>query len=102
MRIVAILAVCTLAGCRPTASPDTRHEPPPTAATNDEDAEVGAQADRELLQSIPLYRDAKLTAYVESVAERVFAKVKDAPARWNVRILDSSYVTVRSAPGGYV
>jgi predicted Zn-dependent protease len=102
MRALAFLCVCIVAGCRPTAPPKATPEPAPAAATNDEDAEVGARADAELLQAIPLYKDAKLNAYVQSVADRVFAKVKPAPSRWNVRILDSSYVTVRSAPGGYV
>lgn len=102
MRWVAFLALCILTGCRTGTPPRAPADSAPTPVTNDEDAEVGARADRELLASIPLYRDAQLAAYVQSVAERVGAHVKNGPTRWTVRILDSSYVTVRSAPGGYI
>jgi predicted Zn-dependent protease len=68
----------------------------------EEDAEVGAAADRELTKSVHTYSDPKLTAYVTSVAARVGAAVNGGPKTWTARILDSSYVTVRSAPGGYL
>lgn len=102
MHRTALLTCVFLCGCPSSTRPVTQPDPRAHSAALDEDAEVGAAADRELRKSFPTYPDPKLAAYVSSIAQRVGAAVQGGPANWTVRVLDSSYVTVRSAPGGYV
>jgi len=64
--------------------------------------ELGRRTDQALLAEVKPFESARLTSYVSSVLDRVAAKVGPAPRRFTVRVLDTSYVTVRSGPGGYV
>ncbi len=79
-RFGCLVVVSVLGGCRPNAPTVTPPSSPsrPAPASND-DAEIGAATDRELLAQIPVYSDAALTAYVTSVADRVGAQAKGGP-----------------------
>lgn len=65
-------------------------------------AEVGRRTDRALLAELRAHDDPRLQAYVSSVLDRVTRQAGPVRHAWTLRILDTSYVTVRSAPGGYV
>jgi len=64
--------------------------------------ELGRRTDAALLEELHVYDEPKLNAYANAVLERVAAAASPPKRSWTLRILDTSYITVRSAPGGYI
>jgi predicted Zn-dependent protease len=96
-----LLALAALAlGCaRPHA---------PEAASRDvstkldaEDREVGRRLDLELMSEVKELDHPALRAYVNGVLAKVAAE-SGRKLAWTARILDTSHITARSAPGGWV
>jgi predicted Zn-dependent protease len=101
-RLLVLLALLPL-GCQPAATPaPPRAEPGPNEADSAVERELGRRTDAALLGELHVYDDPALSAYVDSVLERVTAAAAPPKRSWTLRILDTSYVTVRSAPGGYI
>lgn len=103
MRLVAAtLGVCLAATT--CAAPRTEPTKPADAPSHavDEDAELGRLADEQVTSEVRALRDPALEAYANSVLASVARHADPTATRWTLRILDSSHVSVRSGPGGYV
>lgn len=96
--LALVLAAASCAGPRtgPRAAPAR-----PSLAV-DQDAELGRLADQQVMAEVRALPDRALQTYVEGVLARVAAHADPTASRWTLRLLDSSHVSVRSGPGGYV
>lgn len=64
--------------------------------------EVGAEEHAKVLSSMPLVEDAKLTAYINEVGQRL-AAVSDRPdLTFTFTVIDSPEINAFALPGGYV
>jgi predicted Zn-dependent protease len=77
----------------------------------EQELKLGAEADKEITESMGLYEDPKLQAYVEAVGQRVLQHSNftspSAPAiyrntKFTFRVMDSPVVNAFALPGGYV
>ena len=77
----------------------------------EQEKQIGAEADPQIIAQFGLYPDEKLTRYVETIGERVLAEShlrrSDTPAeyrslKFHFRVLDSPVVNAFALPGGYV
>ncbi len=79
--------------------------------TWEQERQLGADADKQIMTQFGLYDDPELQAYVEKVAQRVLAeshlrradaeqRFKDTP--FTFRVLDSEVVNAFALPGGFV
>jgi predicted Zn-dependent protease len=104
-RVVLLLGALGFLSCGPTATPASR---PPIATPasalhfSEVEREIGRRTDQMVLAEVKPYDDEKLAAYVATVLGRVTAAANADTEHWTPRVLDSSYLSVRSAPGGYV
>jgi predicted Zn-dependent protease len=76
-----------------------------------QELKLGAEADKEIMESMGLYDDPKVQAYVEAVGQRVLQQSNfnspNAPeiyrnTKFTFRVMDSSVVNAFALPGGYV
>jgi predicted Zn-dependent protease len=68
----------------------------------DDDRELGRVADDKVMSTARPYVDADLRAYVDGVLAKVARHARPTASRWSLRLLDTSEISVRSGPGGYV
>ena len=67
-----------------------------------QEIQLGKQSDQEVIQTYGLYNDPKLTAYIESMGQKL-ARLSDRPnLTFHFRLLDSPVVNAFAIPGGYV
>ena len=63
---------------------------------------LGRQTDTQIVQEYGIYEDAKLTAYLHEMCQRI-GKISHRPhLTYHFRILDASVVNAFAVPGGYV
>jgi predicted Zn-dependent protease len=96
-----VVALCLAAAC---AGPRDRPRPPETkpSLAVDDDADLGRLADQQVMNEVLAMRDPALQGYVERVLGRVAAHADPNASRWTLRLIDSSHVSIRSGPGGYI
>ncbi len=67
-----------------------------------QEIQLGAQSDQQVIQTYGLYPDAKLSAYVEQMGQKL-ARLSQRPnLKFHFRLLDSPVVNAFAIPGGYV
>jgi predicted Zn-dependent protease len=70
--------------------------------SEDKEIQMGRQTDGQVIQQYGLYKDAKLTAYVDDLGQRL-AKVSHRPSlTYSFKVLDVAVVNAFAVPGGYV
>ncbi len=98
----AIVAVGLAAFACNRPQPQTREPASAPSRAVDDDAELGRLADERVMSELSVLADAPLAAYVNGVLSAVARQANPTATRWTLRLLDSSHVSVRSGPGGYV
>jgi predicted Zn-dependent protease len=66
------------------------------------DRKVGAEASKDLEANDGLYDDAKLTAYVNDIGQKVVGQVSNRQYDFEFHIIDQQVANAFSLPGGYV
>ncbi|MCB1665462.1 MAG: M48 family metalloprotease [Pseudomonadales bacterium] len=102
-RAASLLALVALAAVLPSCAvnPATGQANIVTM-TEKRELEIGAEEHAKVLSSMPLVEDAKLTAYVNEVGQRL-AAVSDRPdLTFTFTVIDSPEINAFALPGGYV
>jgi predicted Zn-dependent protease len=63
---------------------------------------IGRQNDQAMVQSLGLYDDEKLQAYVQDLGRRMAAKSERPHLDWTFRVVDDPVVNAFALPGGFV
>lgn len=95
-----MLVASAVTGCTKSTAP--RGAPPSRAGAIDDDVTVGSALDQELLHDVPALRQRELESYVGAILAKVAEGAAPVPQRWTLRLLDTSHVSIRSGPGGFV
>ena len=67
-----------------------------------DEIQLGSQTDAQVVQQFGIYKDPKLTAYLNDVCQRI-AKVSHRPnLAYQFRVVDTPVVNAFAVPGGYV
>jgi len=66
------------------------------------DKKMGAQAALQVEQSIGIYHDSSLTAYVNQVGDRLVEALGDGPFEFKFFVVDMSEPNAFALPGGYI
>jgi len=64
--------------------------------------EMGREAAKEISASMGLYDDDALSAYVDSVGQRLAATSERSHLTWTFRVVDDAAVNAFALPGGYI
>jgi predicted Zn-dependent protease len=67
-----------------------------------EEIEMGKQADEEIVGEVGLYEDPVLQAYVEDLGQRLAASSERPDLPWSFKVLDDPAINAFALPGGYV
>lgn len=67
-----------------------------------DDEELGRLADQRVLTDVQVFSSPALDTYVGTILRSVGKFAEPSPSRWHLRLLDSSHISIRSGPGGYV
>jgi len=73
-----------------------------TVISEAKEAELGRQADQEILKRFGRYPDPELEAYVTSVGERLLQVVEPRGIKYQFKVVDSPEVNAFALPGGYI
>jgi predicted Zn-dependent protease len=70
--------------------------------TEKRELEIGKEEHEKIMKSVPVYRDAKLQAYVERIGQKM-AAVSDWPElTYTFTVIDSPDINAFALPGGYI
>ncbi|MBI3199923.1 MAG: M48 family metalloprotease [Myxococcales bacterium] len=95
------VALCLVAACAgPRGAPS--HPQAKKSLAVDDDAELGRLADQQVMSEVIAVQDRALQRYVDGVLGRISAHADPGASRWTLRLLDTSHVSIRSGPGGYI
>lgn len=67
-----------------------------------EEIEMGKEADEEIVGQVGLYDDPALQAYVEELGKRLAASSERPDLPWSFKVLDDPSINAFALPGGYV
>lgn len=67
-----------------------------------QEIEMGQEADQEIVSSVGLYDDPELQAYVEDLGKELAARSERPNLPWSFKVLDDPAVNAFALPGGYV
>jgi predicted Zn-dependent protease len=67
-----------------------------------QEIQMGQQASQEVNQSIGLYKDAKVQAYVAGLGKRMAAKSERPNLPWEFHVVDDAAVNAFALPGGFI
>lgn len=108
--LLILFVVIEVAGCAVSRNPISGRKRA-YGYTWEQERELGAQADQQIVQQMGVYEDPELQRYVERIGERVLAeshlRAPDADEQFRstpftFRIMDSPVVNAFALPGGYV
>jgi predicted Zn-dependent protease len=95
--IPLLIAALALGGCAaPGGAPQT------TAMRSESDAQIGAQAHRQVLAQYGGAYDGRVSGYVRDIGMRIARTSEQPDAAWTFTVLDSPVVNAFALPGGYV
>jgi predicted Zn-dependent protease len=67
-----------------------------------QEIQMGKEASAQVAQSIGLYRDAKVQAYVSEIGERMAAQSERPNLPWEFHVVDDAAVNAFAIPGGFI
>jgi predicted Zn-dependent protease len=70
--------------------------------SEEEEIQMGQEADQEVRDSIGLYDSPQLQAYVESLGQKLAAQSERPNLPWHFAVVDDAAVNAFALPGGYV
>lgn len=68
----------------------------------EEEIQLGKEADEEIVASVGLYDDPELQAYVEGLGKELAARSERPNLPWSFKVVDDPAVNAFALPGGYV
>jgi predicted Zn-dependent protease len=70
--------------------------------TENRELEIGKEEHEKIMKSVPVYRDAKLQAYIDRIGQKM-AAVSDRPElTYTFTVIDSPDINAFALPGGYI
>lgn len=70
--------------------------------SEESELQLGMKADAEITKGLGLYEDARLTAYLDGMCQRIAKLSHRSQITYHLKIIDASVVNAFAAPGGYV
>ncbi len=70
--------------------------------SRDQEIQMGAEADQQIVAQYGVYDDPALASYVNQLGQKIAAVSDDPGLTWTFRVLDSPVINAFSVPGGYV
>ena len=67
-----------------------------------QEIELGAQADAQIVAEFGLYNDQAIANYVSTMGQRIATKAEDPGYGFTFRVLDSPVINAFALPGGYI
>jgi predicted Zn-dependent protease len=67
-----------------------------------QEMQLGAEADAQIVAEFGLYNDAAIASYVSSMGNKVLAGAPSTGFSFNFRVLDSPVINAFALPGGYI
>ena len=97
-RTAAILLLAVLPACATNPATGRRQL---SIIGEQQEIQMGQQADQEISAAVGVYRDADLESYVQRLGANLAAQSERANLQWHFRILDDASVNAMALPGGY-
>ncbi|UVE18256.1 M48 family metalloprotease [Pseudomonas sp. LS44] len=94
-----LLAVVGLAGC---ATNPATGESNFVMMSEQQELDLGARANQDIVKQYPRYEDAKLQAYVQQVGERVAKHSHRSNLNYVFTVVDDADINAFALPGGYI
>jgi predicted Zn-dependent protease len=88
-----------LAGCSVNPATGERQL---TLISESQEIQMGRQSDEQIVESLGLYPDDELQAYVEGVGRDLAATCERPDLPWTFRVVDDPVVNAFALPGGYI
>lgn len=70
--------------------------------SEDQEIQIGQDADRQITQMLGLYEDAEWQRYFQELGERMAADSERPDLPWTFRVVDDPVVNAFAVPGGYI
>jgi predicted Zn-dependent protease len=99
MLALALVASSVIGGC--VTNPATGKKEFSLLSVQQE-IELGAQADQQIVAEFGVYNDQAITAYVKAMGDKIAAKAENPGYPFTFRVLDSPVINAFALPGGYV
>jgi predicted Zn-dependent protease len=97
-RAAAVLAAALAAACATNPATGKRQL---SFISEQQEIQMGQQADQEISAAVGIYRDPDLESYVQRLGTTLAAQSERPELRWQFRILDDASVNAMALPGGY-
>ena len=97
-RFVAVVLLAALPACATNPATGRRQL---SFVSEEQEIQMGQQADQEISAAVGIYRDPDLESYVQRLGTTLAAASERPNLRWQFRILDDASVNAMALPGGY-
>jgi predicted Zn-dependent protease len=97
-RTAAILLLAVLPACATNPATGRRQL---SIIGEQQEIQMGQQADQEISAAVGLYRDPDLESYVQRLGATLASQSERANLQWQFRVLDDASVNAMALPGGY-
>lgn len=98
----ALLAVGVTVGLLSCARNPVTGKSELSLVSESQEIQMGQQASKEVAQSIGLYNDAKVQAYVANLGKRMAANSERPKLPWEFHVVDDAAVNAFALPGGFI
>src|SRR5438132_8681682 len=96
------LAVVVLASIAAIANAQTKLKPGFNLFSPQDDVQIGQQSAAEAEQQLPILNDPQVTAYVNSIGQRLAANAGGPQFQYRFRVVNSADINAFALPGGFV
>jgi predicted Zn-dependent protease len=97
-RAAAVLLAVALPACATNPATGRRQL---SLISEEQEIQMGQQADQEISAAVGVYRDPDLESYVQRLGTTLASQSERPSLRWQFRILDDPSVNAMALPGGY-
>jgi predicted Zn-dependent protease len=97
-RFVAVVLLAALPACATNPATGRRQL---SFVSEEQEIQMGQQADQEISAAVGIYRDPDLESYVQRLGTTLAAASERPNLPWQFRILDDASVNAMALPGGY-
>src|SRR5438067_239269 len=96
------LAVVVLASIAAIANAQTKLKPGFNLFSPQDDVQIGQQSAAEAEQQLPILNDPQVTAYVNSIGQRLAANAGGPQFQYRFRVVNSADINAFALPGGFI
>jgi predicted Zn-dependent protease len=97
-RLATLILLALLPACATNPATGRRQL---SLVSEQQEIQMGQQADQEISAAVGLYRDPDLESYVQRLGGTLSSQSERANLRWSFRVLDDASVNAMALPGGY-